>query len=105
MLCAPAVGKDTVAEAVPLAGAPDPVKTAAVPDTVPEPSVVLPDLKVTVPVGPAPLLLVPMFAVKVTVWPIGTEFALLVMVAVVEAGVIEIAVAGEVLVVKLLSPE
>ena len=105
MLWAPAVGNDTVAEAVPLAGAPDPVKTAAVPDTVPVPSVVLPDLKATVPVGPAPLLLVPMLTVKVTVWPIGTEFALLATVAVVGAGVMVIAFAGEVLVVKLLSPE
>ena len=104
-LCAPAAVKDTLAEAVPLAAAPAPVKTAAVPVTVPVPMVLPPAVNVTVPVGPAPLLPVAIAAVNVTAWPTGTEATPpLLAVVVVGASVIVMASAGEVLVVKLLSP-
>jgi hypothetical protein len=105
MLCAPVAVNDTDAEAVPLAGAKVPVSTAAVPATVPVPMVVLPALNVIVPVGATPLLCVAIVAVSVIGWPMGIEAALLVAVVVVGAIVMLTASAGEVLAVKLLSPE
>jgi hypothetical protein len=105
MLCAAAAVKVTLAEAVPLAAVPDPVKTAAVPVTVPVPIVLPPAVNVTVPVGPAPLLPVAIAAVNVTAWPTGTELAPLLAVVVVGAVVIVKEFAVEVLAVKLLSPE
>jgi hypothetical protein len=90
--------------AVPLAFVPVPVKTAAVPVTVPVPIVVVPDLKVTVPVGPTPLLDVAIVAVKVTAWPTATFEALGATVVVVGAVVIVTVCVGDVLAVKLLSP-
>jgi hypothetical protein len=105
-LCAPAAVNDTLAEAVPLAVVPAPVKTAAVPVTVPVPMVLPPAINVTFPVGPAPLLPVAIAAVKVTAWPTGTEATPpLLAVVVVGAVVIVKESAGEVLAVKLLSPE
>jgi hypothetical protein len=89
----------TVVEAVPLAEAPAPVKTPAVPVTLAEPSVVVPDLKVTVPVGPTPLLPVAIVAVKVTVCPTGMVVTLLVTVEVVVALVTVTGSADDVLVV------
>jgi hypothetical protein len=105
MLCAPAAGSDTFAEAVPPAGAKVPVSTAAVPASVPVPMIFPPAIKLTVPVGAAPLLCVAIVAVSVIGWPMGIEAALLVAVVVVGAIVMLTASAGEVLAVKLLSPE
>jgi hypothetical protein len=107
ILCAPAAVNDLVRVAVPLAFVGEEVlrpdaltgTTEAVPMDVP------PAEKVTVPVGPTPLLVVPMAAVKVTFWPTGTVVALDVTPIVVGPGVIVTASAGEVLAVKLLSPE
>jgi hypothetical protein len=104
-VCAPAAENDTDAVAVPLALVPVPVRTAAVPVTVPVPIVVAPDLNVTVPVGPTPLLDVAIVAVKVTAWPTATFEALGATTVVVGAVVIVIESAGDVLAVKLLSPE
>jgi hypothetical protein len=106
MLWAPAAVKDTLAEAVPLAVVAAPVRTAAVPVTVPVPMGLLPTINVTVPVGPAPLLPVAIAAVRVIGLPTTTEVTPpLLAVVVVEAAVIVKASAGEVLAVKLLSPE
>ena len=104
-LCAPAVWNEADTEAVPPAAAPLPVRTAGVPATAAVPSVAVPALNVTVPVGATPLLPVAIVAVNVTGWPIGTVEALLTTVDVVGAAVIVIAAAGEVLALKLLSPE
>jgi hypothetical protein len=101
MLWAPVDEKETVAVAVPLAAAEFP----AVPVTVPLPTDLPPTIKETVPVGAAPLLWVAIEAVKVTDWPMGTVAALLVAVVVVAAGVTVRATDGDVLAVKLLSPE
>ena len=100
-LWAPADGKETVAVAVPLAAADVP----AVPDTVPLPMDLPPSMKETVPVGATPLLCVAIEAVTVTDWPMGTVAALLAAVVVVVACVTVAMTAGEVLAVKLLSPE
>src|ERR1700720_4565428 len=102
MLCAPGVGKETVAVAVPLAIADE---DPAVPVTVALPMALPPTIKETVPVGGTPLLCVAIDAVTVTDWPMGTVAALLVAVVVVGAIVIVTASAAEVLAVKLLSPE
>jgi hypothetical protein len=104
-VCAPAVEKVTDAVAVPLALVPVPVKTAAVPVTVPVPRTVDPAMNFTDPVGPTPLLVVAIVAVNVTACPTGIVAALLATVDVVAAVVIVTASAGDVLAVKLLSPE
>jgi hypothetical protein len=61
--------------------------------------VAVPDLKVTVPVGPTPLLPVAIVAVNVTVWPTGIVVTLLATVDVVLALVMVTASAVDVLVV------
>jgi hypothetical protein len=99
MLWAPADEKETVAVALAA------VEFPAVPVTVPLPTDLPPTIKETVPVGAAPLLWVAIEAVKVTDWPMGTVAALLVAVVVVVAGVTVRATGGDVLAVKLLSPE
>ncbi len=105
-LCAPAAVKDTLAEAVPLAAVPAPVRTAAVPVTVPVPMVLPPAVNVTVPVGPAPLLPVAIAAVRVMDWPIATEATPPLLAVVVVGAVVIVKPSGvEVLAVKLLSPE
>jgi hypothetical protein len=101
MLCAPADGKETLAVAVPLAATEFP----AAPVTVPLPTDLPPTIKETVPVGAAPPLWVAIEAVKVNDWPMGTVATLLVAVVVVIACVTVTATDGEVLAVKLLSPE
>jgi hypothetical protein len=101
-LCAPADGKETLAVAVALAFA---ELLPTVPVTVPLPMDLPPSMKETVPVGAAPLLCVAIEAVKVTDWLMGTVAALLVAVVVVVACITVTATGGEVLAVKLLSPE
>jgi hypothetical protein len=68
ILFAPAVVNDVVRVAVPLAGVGDEVLRPEALEgmTVAVPSVVPPEVNVTVPVGPTPLLCVPIVAVKVT---------------------------------------
>ena len=81
--------------ATPAAGVPA-LRSAAVPETGPVPSVVEPDLKVTVPVGPAPLLVVEIVAVKTSGWFAGVVEGAAAAIAV-EACVMDTASAVEVL--------
>ena len=71
-----------------------------VPDKVALPMVVVPSLKVTVPVGVKPVVV----AVKVTLWPITAVVALVVKVVVVLALVTVTTLAVEVLAASLASP-
>jgi hypothetical protein len=100
MLLAPPVVNDTGRVAVPLAkvrftafpGEAFTGTIGAVPIDVP------PAENVTVPVGPTPVLCVPIVAVSVTFWPIVAELALEATPIVVAALVIVTTVAGDVLV-------
>jgi len=82
--------------ATPVAGAPV-LRSEAVPKTGTVTRVVVPDLKVTVPVGPAPLLAVEIVAVRITAWFAGVVDGAAAAIAV-EAGVMDTASAVEVLV-------
>jgi hypothetical protein len=98
--------KDTLADAVPLAVVPAPVRTAAVPVTVPVPMDLPPAINVTVPVGPAPLLPVAIAAERVIDWPTATEATPPLLAVVVVGAVVTVKPsAGEVLAMKLSSPE
>src|ERR1700730_11749486 len=95
MLLVPAAEKLTGNMANPVAGTPN-LLSAAVPTTGAEPRVTAPAINVTVPVGPAPLLVVLIEPVIGIVWLVGTLPGAVVLI-VLPALVIATASAAEVL--------